>query len=111
MDQTEVRDPLLSDRILIDGTVTPVTLTAGGILQWSEGKSQRRLEVEREVLGFSTEGSRIKIKAVVEGGGGICCVESRGTLMRKTFVLEPLSEVSLRVWCRKLQDYIDSLGN
>uniref|UniRef100_A0A5B6ZHW6 sphingosine kinase n=1 Tax=Davidia involucrata TaxID=16924 RepID=A0A5B6ZHW6_DAVIN len=110
MDQTEGGEPVQSDRVLINGTVTSLTLSAAGRLRWSEGGSHRCLVVEKEVLGFSTEGSRIKIRAVVENGDGICCIGSRGALVRKNFVFEPLSEYSLRLWSQKLQEYIDALG-
>ncbi|KAA8515338.1 hypothetical protein F0562_018432 [Nyssa sinensis] len=110
MDRTEGGEPVLSDRLLINGTVTPVTLTAAAELRWSDGVSHRCLAVEKEVLGFSAEGSRIKIRAVVESGDGINCIGGRGALLRKKFVFEPLSSESLRLWCQKLQECIDSLG-
>ncbi|PSS24685.1 Sphingosine kinase [Actinidia chinensis var. chinensis] len=109
MYQTGGGNPVLSDRVLVNGTVTEATLASDGGLRWSEGGSHRRLEVAREVLGFSAEGSRIKIRAAVESGG-IYCVGGREAPVRKTFVFEPLSEDSLKLWCQKLQGYIDSLG-
>lgn len=36
--------------------------------------------------------------------------ESSGRPVRKDYVFEPLSEDSLRLWCEKLREYIDSLG-
>lgn len=102
--------PAISDRVLIDGTVAPVALTADGRLVCSGGR-QRGLSVEKEVLGFDAEGPRIRIKAIFEAGDGACCVGSRGRLMRKDFVFEPLSEESKKLWCEKLRDCIDSLGN
>ncbi|XP_057962551.1 sphingosine kinase 1-like [Malania oleifera] len=101
--------PAISDRVLIGGTLTLVTLSSDGRLQWSEDGKQRCLIVEREVLGFATEGSRISIRAVVDSGKGIYCWGSRGTLMRKRFVFEPLSEESKQLWCQKLQRHIVSL--
>ncbi|XP_057512473.1 sphingosine kinase 1-like isoform X1 [Actinidia eriantha] len=109
MDQTGGGDPILSDRVLVNGVVTTATLTTGGGLRWSEGGIHRSLEVAREVLGFSIEGSRIKIRGAVENRG-ICCVGGSEAPARKTFVFEPLSEDSLKLWCQKLQEYIDSLG-
>lgn len=102
--------PVLSDRVLINGTVTPVTLFADGVLRWSE-RGQRSLIVEKEVLGFAAEGPKIRIRALVEDGDGICCVASRGAVVRKEFVFKPLSEDSHRLWCQKLREHIDSLGN
>lgn len=103
--------PAISDRVLIDGTVAPVTLTADGRLVWSGGR-QRSLSVEKEVLGFDAEGPRIRIKAVVDGGGDrACCVGGGGGLARKDYVFEPLSEESKKLWCEKLGDCMDSLGN
>ncbi|XP_009376260.2 sphingosine kinase 1 isoform X1 [Pyrus x bretschneideri] len=101
--------PLLSDRVLISGVVTPVALFSDGVLRWSE-RSQRSLIVEKEVLGFAAEGPKIRIRAFVEGGAGICCGANRGAVARKDLVFEPLSEDSQRLWCQKLGDYIDSLG-
>ncbi|KAL5772539.1 hypothetical protein ACOSQ2_012463 [Xanthoceras sorbifolium] len=100
---------VMSDRVIVNGTVTPMTLTEDGVLRWSGG-SQRSLTLEKEVLGFVVEGSRIRIRAILEGGGGICCGGSTGSLVRKDLVFEPLSEDSQRLWCQKLREYIDSLG-
>nr|GLL24061.1 sphingosine kinase 1 isoform X1 [Ipomoea trifida] len=99
-------ETVLSDRVRINGIETPVTLTAAGQLRWSA----RSLWIEKEVLGFSVEGSRIKIRAAVISEAGICCCENKTALLRKTFTLEPLSEESLRLWSQKLQEFIDSLG-
>ncbi|KAF5475600.1 hypothetical protein F2P56_007392 [Juglans regia] len=108
MDQPESL-PILSDRVLVNGGVTPLTLTADGRLRWTE-RSQRSLKVEKEVLGFSAEGPKIRIRAIVEGGGGIFCIGSARNLVRKDFVFQPLSEDSLVLWCQRLREYIDSLG-
>lgn len=99
-------ETVLSDRVRINDVATLVTLTAGGQLRWSG----RCLEIEKEVLGFSVEGSRIKIRAVVESEAGICCCENKIALLRKTFTFEPFSDESLRLWSQKLQELIDSLG-
>ena len=112
MEQPEnpAEQPIVSDRVIINGSETPLTLTADGKLRmWERG--QRCLTVEKEVLGFVTEGSKIRIRAVVEGGGaGICCVASKGALVRKDFVFQPLSNDSLNLWSQKLRQYVDSLG-
>lgn len=109
MDQTETGEFVLSDRILVNGTRTAVTLTTDGILRWEDHGIFRSLVIEKQVLGFSTEGSQIKIRALVESGGGIC-FGSKGNLVRKCFVFEPLSPESVELWSQKLQEYIDSLG-
>lgn len=84
-----------------------MTLSTGGKkLSWPG----RCLSVEKDVLGFTVEGSRIKINAVIERGPGICCAGSGGALLRKTFTFEPLSEDSIRLWNQRLQTVIDSLG-
>ncbi|XP_050290569.1 sphingosine kinase 1-like [Quercus robur] len=112
MEQPEnpAEQPIVSDRVIINGSETPLTLTADGKLRmWERG--QRCLTVKKEVLGFVTEGSKIRIRAVVKGGGaGICCVASKGALVRKDFVFQPLSNDSLNLWSQKLRQYIDSLG-
>ncbi|KAL3377364.1 hypothetical protein AABB24_003660 [Solanum stoloniferum] len=107
MDPTDAGAPLLSDQVQISGNVVPMTLTTGGKLRWPD----RCLSIAKDVLGFTVEGSRIKINAVIESGPGICCPSNVGAPMRKTFTFEPLSEDSLRLWNQRLQSVIDSLGN
>lgn len=109
MEQTGA-SPLVSDRVVVNGTVSPLTLSEAGELRWWEG-GQRCLAMEKEVLGFSTDGPKIKIRAVVQGGAGICCVAGRGTMVRKEFVFQLLSKDMQSLWCQKLREYIDSLGN
>ncbi|OMO76548.1 hypothetical protein CCACVL1_15577 [Corchorus capsularis] len=107
--QPDIPSPILSDRVRVNGTVIPLTFTADGKLRWT-GKGQRCLTVEKEVIGFALEGTRIRVKAVVEKRDGICCVGNRGDLVRQSLVFEPLSEDSFTLWSQKLRDYIDSLG-
>ncbi|CAN6552968.1 unnamed protein product [Malus baccata var. baccata] len=102
-------ESLISDRVLINGVVPPVTLFSDGVLRWSQ-RAERSLIVEKDVLGFAAEGPKIRIRALVEGGAGICCAASRGAVAWKDLVFEPLFEESHRLWCQKLRDYIDSLG-
>ncbi|GMI93381.1 sphingosine kinase 1 [Hibiscus trionum] len=100
--------PLLSDQVLFNGATVPLTFTGDGKLRFT-GQSQRCLTVE-EVLGFALEGSRIRVKAVVEKRDGICCFGNSGDLERRSVVFEPQSQDSLTLWSQKLRDYIDSLG-
>ncbi|KAL2495102.1 Sphingosine kinase 1 [Forsythia ovata] len=105
MDPTESGEPVLSDRVRVNGSVTTATFTSGGKLQWSD----RSLDVEKEVLGFSVEGLKIKIRAVVECKAGICCF-ARPIIVRKSFTLEFSSDSSLRFWTQKLREILDALG-
>ncbi|KAK4340570.1 hypothetical protein RND71_039071 [Anisodus tanguticus] len=101
--------PVLSDRVRVNGVITPVTLTVEGKLLWRENC----LSIEKEVVGFSIEGFKIKIKAVKENkGGGICCGGNTGVTVRRRrcFKFELLSEDSMRSWSQKIQEFIDSLG-
>lgn len=107
MDQKDAGAPVLSNRVQINGISVPLTLTAGGQLRWPD----RCLSIEKDVLGFIIEGSRIKINAVIESGAGICCGGDGGAPLRKTFTFEPLSEDSLRLWKQRLHAVLDSLGN
>lgn len=107
MDRTEAAGaPVISDQVKVDGVVETLTLTSTGKLEWKD----RCLVVEKEVLGFVAEGPKVRIHAIVEAGSGICCGGGKDSLVRKSFVFEPLSEDSLKVLCQKLQEYIDSLG-
>lgn len=97
---------ILSDQIRANGRITKATLSSRGELEWFG----RRLDVQKQVLGFSVEGSSIKIRAVVETAAGICCSGGKTNLIRRTFSLELLSNDSLRIWSQRLQEYLDSLG-
>ncbi|XP_041994914.1 sphingosine kinase 1-like [Salvia splendens] len=97
---------ILSDQVRTNGRTTTATLSTAGQLQWD----YHRLDIEKQVLGFSVDGLKIKFRAVVEAEAGICCCTSKSALIRKTFTLELLSNDSLRIWTEKLQDYLDSLG-
>ncbi|KAK8524424.1 hypothetical protein V6N13_015446 [Hibiscus sabdariffa] len=112
MDQSGQPDnlsPILSDQVLLNGEAVLLTFTGDGELRFT-GQSQRCLTVEKEVLGFALEGSRIRVKAVVEKRDGICCFGNSGDLARQSFVFEYQSQDSLTIWSQKLRDYIDSLG-
>ncbi|KAK3013404.1 hypothetical protein RJ639_009465, partial [Escallonia herrerae] len=109
MDQTDTSpEPILSDRIRVNGTVTTAQLTAAGILRWFDGRRRLSLDIEKNVIGFAAEGSGIRIRAIVKSSSGINCGGSKGSLTRKSFVLEPLTGGSLLLWSQKFQEYIDS---
>ncbi|KAF5742240.1 hypothetical protein HS088_TW09G00284 [Tripterygium wilfordii] len=109
MDQPNNPQPIIADRVLINGIETTLTFTEDGKLRWNAG-GQKCLTVEREVLGFCTQGRKIRLRCVVVKGDGVCCVKDRGGLVRENFLFELFSEDSLRLWCQKLREYIDSLG-
>lgn len=109
--QTQVKE-CISDLVKFNGVDTTLTLTLAGKLQWQDGQRHRCLTVEKEVLGFSTVGSKLFVKTVVETSEGVCCVGGGNVgPTRKMFVFEPLSEGSLQLWSQKLGQYIDSLGD
>ncbi|XP_056863888.1 sphingosine kinase 1-like [Raphanus sativus] len=100
--------PLISDRVLINGVITPLTLTADGELQWTES-ALRKSTTEKEILSFAVEGNKVKLKTLVERRGSICCGGSGGDYARKDFVFEPLYDESRKLWCDKLRQRLDSL--
>ncbi|KAJ0836508.1 putative sphingosine kinase [Helianthus annuus] len=92
---------IVSDEVSVNGFKTSLTLTTDGILRWSDrGPHLRQLSVEKEVVGFSTSGRLITVRALV----------GQRSLVRKRFVFEPVSDDSLRNLCDKIQGYIHSLG-
>ncbi|GAB2211261.1 hypothetical protein Droror1_Dr00016554 [Drosera rotundifolia] len=104
-----------SDRVVIDGTLTPLTLFSDGRLRWEWEGIERWIDVEKEVVGVETMGSRrIVIKRAVEIGGGLNCLGSAaaaGGLGIKEFVFEVNDEDGAgQVWGQKLKEYLDSLG-
>ncbi|CAN1284384.1 Sphingosine kinase 2 [Linum perenne] len=106
---------VFSDRVKINGSsVTALTLTSEGKLRWTDGDDQRCLVLEKQVLGFSVvEGTKVALKTVVHSEAASCCCiggGSRGELVRKDFVFEPVNGDSLNLWCQCIRDYLDSLG-
>lgn len=107
VDQMEIVEPVLSDQVRAQDAVTEATFSAGGQLCWAD----KRLDFDKEVLGFSVEGLKIKIRTVVPNEAGICCLRGASSLIRKNFTFELLSDDSLRTWTQKFHEYLDSLGN
>ncbi|KAF7803540.1 sphingosine kinase 1-like isoform X1 [Senna tora] len=108
MDRPDCDKPVFSERVIVDGTVTPVSLFSDGTL-WCLSGGQRCLTLRKEVLGFVTDGPNIRIKTVIETRD--CCFPgNRGKLVRNEIVFQSLSEESQRLWCQNLREYIDSLG-
>ncbi|KAL9669799.1 hypothetical protein QQ045_007348 [Rhodiola kirilowii] len=109
MDQTEA---LVSDHVIVNGVEVKATLFADGRL-WFSGIGNRSLIIEKEVLGIVVEGSKIRVKAIVDSGDGVCCSGVKATergLVRKDFVFEPLTDESREVWTTRLREYVESLG-
>ncbi|CAN8325504.1 unnamed protein product [Cochlearia groenlandica] len=101
---------LISDQVLLNGVETTLTLTSHGELRWTES-GRRKSAAEKEILSFVAEGNKIRVKTVVERGGGICCGESGGgDHARKDLVFEPLSDESRKLWCDKIHQHLESLG-
>ncbi|EOA16802.1 hypothetical protein CARUB_v10005022mg [Capsella rubella] len=111
MDRQTENDPpaIISDRVLVNGVVTPLALTADGEIRWMES-GRRKSTAEKDVLSFVVEGNKVRVKTLVERGGGICCEGNAGDYTRKDFVFEPLSDESRKLWCDKLHQHLDSLG-
>lgn len=95
---------IISDRVLVNGVVTPLTLSTDGELRWTES-GRRKSTVEKDILSFVVEGNKVRVKTLVERGGG-----SGGVYARKDFVFEPLSDESTKLWSDKLHQHLDSLG-
>ncbi|KAF2553438.1 hypothetical protein F2Q68_00037245 [Brassica cretica] len=104
--------PLISDRVLINGVVTPLTLTAEGELQWTTESGRGKSTTEKEILSFVVEGNKVRVKTLVEstGSSSICCGGSGGDYARNDFVFEPLYDESRKLWCDKLRQRLHSLG-
>ncbi|KAI3795796.1 hypothetical protein L1987_38455 [Smallanthus sonchifolius] len=102
---------IVSDEVLVNGVKRSLTLSTDGTLGWFDrGELLRRLFVEKEVLGFSTAGHLLTIRALIKtGGDGFVC-SGRESLVRRSFVFESVSDDSLRNLCEKIEGYIDSLG-
>lgn len=99
---------IITGIVFIDGELAMLTLTADGELRSTEHGLRQSLSMKKDVLGFVVEGKRIKVKAVVEKGEGLCCGQFGGDFVRKDLVFEPL--IDLNGWCYRLRQYLDSLG-
>ncbi|KAH9617978.1 hypothetical protein KSS87_004107 [Heliosperma pusillum] len=102
---------ILSDDVTINGTLTPLIFFSDGTLRWSDSSGDKRLILEKEVLGVSMEDSRITLRCVVEDGinGGILCCSTTSAMVRKSFVFE-LPYDSVVTWFTTLRQFLDSLG-
>lgn len=106
--------PLFSDQVIVDGTLTPVSLFSDNTL-WCLHGGQRCLHLEKHVLGFVSDGPDIiRIKTILDVGletRSACSPRiTRGRLVRKDVVFQCLSEESHRLLCQKLRESLDSFG-
>nr|GEW59425.1 sphingosine kinase 2-like isoform X1 [Tanacetum cinerariifolium] len=109
-EQQEQEHNIVSDEVLVNGIRTTLKLSIDGILYWvDQNGKQSSLCVEKQILGLTTVGLLITVKAVVSKGGGVFCFGT-GSLVRTRFLFEALSADSLRNLSDKIQGYIDSLG-
>ncbi|KAL5987016.1 hypothetical protein ACLOJK_041879 [Asimina triloba] len=96
--------------IRINGTLTEASFFSDGKLEWkTETGSSRCLNVESEVLGVSSEGSGIRVRAFVERESRVRFFGSRRDRRNEDYLLEPFKEESKRVWLEKLTEYMSSL--
>ncbi|XP_020591739.1 sphingosine kinase 1-like [Phalaenopsis equestris] len=99
----------IREMIRVNGAPAEVTLSTDGELQWRlNGSGVKSLAIESEILGFSTEGREITLRAYVNefrGGEG-----ELGKRLRKDFVLEMPTEVITESWSDRIRDFIHSLG-
>ncbi|KAK4271532.1 hypothetical protein QN277_020216 [Acacia crassicarpa] len=109
MDRPDHRKPVISDQVLVNGILTPVSLLSDGTL-WCLDGGKRCLHLEKEVLGFVTDGPDIRIKSLVDSRRSGCFPTNRGKLVRKDIVFQSLSEESQRLWCQNLREFLDSFG-
>ncbi|XP_010439462.1 PREDICTED: sphingosine kinase 1 isoform X1 [Camelina sativa] len=100
---------IISYRVLVNGVVTPLTLTVEGELRWTES-GRRKSTAKKGILSFVVEGNKVRVKTLVEREGGICCGGNYGDYARKDFDFEPLSDESRKLWYDKLHEHLDSLG-
>ncbi|CAN8231139.1 unnamed protein product [Cochlearia groenlandica] len=102
---------IISDRVLINGIVRPLTLSNDGELRWKESGRWRSTA---EILSFVVEdGNKVRVKILVDRWEGICCRGRRSSggrdYARKDLVIEPLSHESRNLWCDKLNQHLESL--
>ncbi|XP_074305499.1 sphingosine kinase 1-like [Silene latifolia] len=103
---------ILSDDVTTNGTLTPLTFFSDGTLRWTDATGEKRLILEKEVLGVSMEGCTIILRSctVEQGGsGGILCLTTTQVMVRKIFVFQ-LPQDSVTVWFRKIREFLNSLG-
>ncbi|GKC10602.1 ATP-NAD kinase-like domain-containing protein, partial [Tanacetum coccineum] len=80
--QQEQEHNIVSDEVLVNGIRTILTLSSDGILYWVDQNGKlSSLCVEKQVLGLTTVGLLITVKALVSKGGGVFCL-GRGSLCR-----------------------------
>ncbi|KAJ0966014.1 hypothetical protein J5N97_027152 [Dioscorea zingiberensis] len=106
---------MLREMIRVDGATADVSFDVSrGELRWrSTAGGDRCLTIESEVLGFETDGVKIKVRAFLGAlnlKGASCGDQSCGKRARKDFVLEMPSVQCAMLWREKLDDRINSFG-
>ncbi|KAG9149691.1 hypothetical protein Leryth_012414 [Lithospermum erythrorhizon] len=99
-------EAVVSSRVKVNGVEVTATLSPGGRLNfpgWS-------LAIDKEILSFTTQASKIIIKALIEKGAGITCGVSSQGHVRKTFVFDHVTKEAHEIWTRRLHHFIVSLG-
>ncbi|TKY71629.1 Sphingosine kinase 1 [Spatholobus suberectus] len=99
----------MSDQVTVNGIVMPLALLTDDHLWWSEG-FQWCLSVEKDVLGFVTNGPYTRIKSLVETRDGCCITVAPTRLVKNDVMFMPSFEELHKLWCQKLRQFVDSLG-
>eukprot|EP01018_Ginkgo_biloba_P022428 Gb_00257 [translate_table: standard] len=109
MDSSPPSDLLINEDLHLDGLNVTATLSSAGLIHWSGAKSGS-LVIHDDVLGFSREGSNIKLHAFKKQESNGWCGVSPGQRVRRDFCLSPGTEESCSNWCQCIRRCLDTLG-
>jgi hypothetical protein len=106
----------LTQDVRINGIAYEATLAANGDLTWRLAGAfagERRLSLDKEVLGIELRGTILAIRSFVEEIKEASCLSARKMevkRVRKDFVFELETEEKGMIWGEKLSACIGSLG-
>lgn len=99
---------LMSEDLQLNGLHVTVTLFRGGLIRWT-GATSGSLIIENDLLGFSREGSSIRLHCFTKREADGWCGVSSGNRVLKDVCLCPKNQENFSNWCESIQTCLDAL--
>lgn len=107
-EQHQRHNMLISEDLQLNGLHVTVTLYQGGLIRWT-GAASGSLIIENDLLGFSREGSTIKLHCFTKREADGWCGVSSGNRVLKDVYLCPKNQETFSNWCESIQTCLDNL--
>lgn len=107
-EQQQWDEVLMSEDLQLNGLHVTVTLFRGGLIRWT-GATSGSLIIENDLLGFSREGSSIRLHCFTKREADGWCGVSSGNRVLKDVCLCPKNQENFSNWCESIQTCLDAL--